>query len=199
MYAQRKLDDAIQTLDDILNSSNEPQAAQPSPKKRPNTSIYKSFTNLFGSSSSSSSSKPDAPARPTSATSISRPFALASKPLFRPDSTADFLARLSTFKLSTYRNKPEEVNAVAAAKAGWVNEGKDRLTCGYCSASWILASTQGMTTDAAHALTQRHKQNLINSHKENCPWRKTQCDGTLVFIRATRRLSPTIPFDAFSL
>jgi len=179
MHTQRKLDDAIQTLDDILNPSNEPLA---SPKKRPNTSLYRTFNNLFRSSHNKSNST----SRTASATPISRPFALSSKPLYRPDSTVDFLARLSSFKLATYRNKPDSVNAVAAAKAGWTNEGKDRLGCGYCSASWVLASTQGMSKDAAHALTERHRQSLVTAHKETCPWRKAQCEGRSTFTISRR-------------
>jgi hypothetical protein len=67
---------------------------------------------------------------------------------YRPSSTASFLARLSTYKLTTYANKPSAIDAVAAAKCGWMNEGKDRLLCGICNISWILASKEGLNRDA---------------------------------------------------
>ena len=67
---------------------------------------------------------------------------------YRPSSTPSFLSRLSTFKLATYAQKPAAIDAVAAAKAGWVNDGKDRLVCGICRSSWIVASHGGMTRDA---------------------------------------------------
>ena len=67
---------------------------------------------------------------------------------YRPSSTSSFLQRLATFKLSTYSMKPTAIDAVAASKAGWVNEGKERLACGICKATWILASRDGMTRDA---------------------------------------------------
>jgi hypothetical protein len=67
---------------------------------------------------------------------------------YRPSSISSFLSRLSTFKLSTYSNKPAPIDAVAAAKCGWVNEGKDRLVCTICSVSWVLAGREGMSMDA---------------------------------------------------
>ena len=67
---------------------------------------------------------------------------------YRPSSTASFFNRLSTFKLSTYGNKPPAIDAVAASKCGWINDGKDRLVCGICGVSWVLASRDGMTREA---------------------------------------------------
>lgn len=70
-------------------------------------------------------------------------------PLYRPSSASDFLERLSTFKLSTYRDKPTAIDAVAAARCGWRNEGgKDRLACNVCGAAWIVGNTTGMTREA---------------------------------------------------
>lgn len=67
---------------------------------------------------------------------------------YSPSSTAAFLARLATYKLTTYANKPPVIDAVAAAKCGWMNEGKDRLVCGICTVSWVLASKEGLHKDA---------------------------------------------------
>ncbi len=47
---------------------------------------------------------------------------------YDPASREDFLARLQTFKLVTYSSKPPEIDAVAAARSGWFNEGM-YLTC----------------------------------------------------------------------
>jgi len=79
---------------------------------------------------------------------ISLPQALSSRPPYRPTSTHDFLTRLSTFKLSTYRDKPRIIDAVAAAKCGWRNDGQDRLVCDNCSAAWVVGPTSGMSRDA---------------------------------------------------
>jgi hypothetical protein len=119
--------------------------------------------------------------RPAKVPNISLPQALTSKPPYRPSSTADFLARLSTYKLTTYKDKPPAVDAVAAARFGWRNEGKDRLVCDSCAASWVLGDISGLSKDAANTLTERNRMNLLNSHKEGCPWRKRQCDRTFFF------------------
>ncbi len=66
---------------------------------------------------------------------------------YRPSSISSFLARLSTYKLTTYGNKPPAIDAVAAAKCGWANDGKDRLACGLCGVSWVVAGKDGMTRD----------------------------------------------------
>jgi C3HC zinc finger-like len=67
---------------------------------------------------------------------------------YRPSSTQSLLERLVTYKLNTYANKPPAIDALAAAKCGWVNDGKDRLVCGVCRASWVLAGREGMNRDA---------------------------------------------------
>ncbi|KAG8952855.1 hypothetical protein FRC03_011997 [Tulasnella sp. 419] len=177
---KRKLDDAIDRLDSVLSPSHD----EPSPSKKPNTSIYASLSryNLFKSSSNTSSRSPPRQSSPA----ISLPFALSSKPPYRPESTQDFLSRLSTFKLTTYHNKPDSINAVAAAKAGWTNDGKDRLVCRYCNASFVLAPTKGMTTEAANALIERQRQGLVSNHKDFCPWKKAQCDDSVYRIPLQR-------------
>lgn len=150
--------------------------------KKPNTSrssaLYASLSKyrLFRPNSNSASPSTP-PARP-----ISLPYALASKPPYRPDSSSDFLERLATYKLTTYRDKPSEINAVAASKAGWVNDGKERLVCNFCSASWAVAATAGMNREAAATLIEKQRSSLVANHKDFCPWKRAQCDGT-----ATRR------------
>jgi C3HC zinc finger-like len=67
---------------------------------------------------------------------------------YRPSSTQNLLERLATYKLNTYANKPPAIDAFAAAKCGWVNDGKDRLVCGVCRVSWVLAGREGMNRDA---------------------------------------------------
>lgn len=67
---------------------------------------------------------------------------------YRPSSTDSFLSRLATYKITTYANKPPQIDAVAAARSGWINDGKDRLVCGMCDVSWMLAGREGMSKDA---------------------------------------------------
>ena len=92
------------------------------------------------------------------ATKTRKPFNFARRPSniahdYRPSSTASFLARLETYELNTYSNKPPEIDAVAASKCGWVNDGKDRLKCGLCDASWVVVGREKMNKDAGKQAT----------------------------------------------
>lgn len=115
---------------------------------------------------------------------------------YRPSSTSSFLSRLSTFKLTTYANKPAAIDAVAAAKCGWVNEGKDRLVCGICSVSWVIANKDGMSRETgmywgdhgkillteplAATLVEKQRISLVQMHKDGCPWKSKQCEGKVL-------------------
>ncbi|KAL5526441.1 hypothetical protein ACEPAF_8164 [Sanghuangporus sanghuang] len=120
---------------------------------------------------------------------------------YRPSSTASFLSRLATFKLSTYSSKPSTIDAVVAAKAGWINEGKERLLCGVCKAAWVLASRDGLSKDAANALIEKQRVQLVQMHKEGCPWRARQCDDSVYCIplKAPSAHSKEIKSNALAL
>ncbi|PBL03791.1 zf-C3HC-domain-containing protein [Armillaria gallica] len=191
---KRKLDDAFQHLDDTV---------QPALKKSNTTrSIYSALEKYGIKSKGSANEVPqetykNAPklsailTRAATRTKKSFPFkfsqprppsTISSKEEYRPSSISSFLTRLSTFKLATYSNKPPAIDAVAASKCGWVNDGKDRLVCGVCSSSWVLASKEGMSRDAANALIEKQKTQLVDAHKSGCPWRMKQCDASIYRI-----------------
>ncbi|SJL00028.1 uncharacterized protein ARMOST_03340 [Armillaria ostoyae] len=191
---KRKLDDAFQHLDDTV---------QPALKKSNTTrSIYSALEKYGIKSKGSANEVPqetykNAPrlsailTRAATRTKKSFPFkfseprlpaTISSKEDYRPSSISSFLTRLSTFKLATYSNKPPAIDAVAASKCGWVNDGKDRLVCGVCSSSWVLASKEGMSRDAANALIDKQKAQLVDAHKSGCPWRMKQCDASIYRI-----------------
>lgn len=113
---------------------------------------------------------------------------------YRPSSTTSFLKRLSTYTLATYYNKPAAIDAVAATKCGWINEGKDRLICNICGISWVVIGREGMNKDAgmfihgsagqyseltiiiANTLLEKQRAQLVEAHKDGCPWKIRQCD-----------------------
>ncbi|KAJ3572549.1 hypothetical protein NP233_g3003 [Leucocoprinus birnbaumii] len=203
---KRKLDDAFFELD---NSVIAPELVeQPRPLKRTNTSrsIYSTLTK-YGISTKSTASSPSVTpgltkptphlsailARATTRTksllslnssknSHSSDLTLSSSAEYRPSSIASFLSRLSTFKLATYANKPPQIDAVAASKCGWTNDGKDRLVCGVCGASWVVAGRDGMSRDAANALVEKQRLSLVEAHKRGCPWKTRQCDPSIYRI-----------------
>ncbi|KAG7096718.1 hypothetical protein E1B28_004132 [Marasmius oreades] len=200
---KRKLDDAFNRLDVAVNPKDTTSSDQP-PTKKPSLSrsIYSTLakygikakepaSNSLGPHLSSlSKSTPHLTAILSRAANRTRdksrttPSITPSGPLadYRPSSIPSFLSRLSTFKLSTYANKPPQIDAVAASKCGWVNDGKDRLMCGICGVSWVLAGKEGMSREAANALIEKQRVSLVESHKSGCPWRTRQCDELIYRI-----------------
>ncbi|KAF5392201.1 hypothetical protein D9757_001412 [Collybiopsis confluens] len=205
---KRKLDDAFESLDAAVASKE--SLSQPSPKRRTfkTRSIYSTLAKYGINSKNSDSSKnalhPNLASLPTNAPNLSAILLRAAKktrkafykpgespasappssPLtdYRPSSVPSFLGRLETFKLATYANKPPTLDSVAAAKCGWINDGKDRLVCGICNASWVIVGKEGMSRDAANALIDKQRLSLVQAHKSGCPWRTRQCDDSIYRI-----------------
>ncbi|KAF7312346.1 hypothetical protein MIND_00247700 [Mycena indigotica] len=188
MSNKRKLADAFTALD---NAVDPPPAA-----KRQNTTSRSLYATLakYGvkskPSTTPSSLRKSTPhltavlARAAARTRKVFPFASTSQPLpptaeYRPSSVSSFLARLATFKIATYSLKPAQIDAVAAAKCGWTNDGKDRLVCGLCGVSWVVAARDGMSKEAANALVEKQRASLVDSHKNGCPWKTRQCDPSI--------------------
>ncbi|KAH9949974.1 zf-C3HC-domain-containing protein [Amylocystis lapponica] len=198
---KRKLEDAIHGLDEAVGPS-------PSSRLRTGRSIYatlakygiktdpkpmKSLDDL-GDLSKSAPHLAAILSRTATRTRKALPFKLGnaspastlsasrSVSAYRPSSMSSFLSRLATYKLSTYGNKPSAIDAVAAAKCGWINDGRDRLVCGICDISWVVASTHGMSRDAANTLIEKQHVQLVGMHKDGCPWKKRQCDASIYQI-----------------
>ncbi|PIL35705.1 hypothetical protein GSI_02435 [Ganoderma sinense ZZ0214-1] len=216
---KRKAEDVIQILDQAVGPSITPSTVisrPPLKRLRTSRSVY-SMLSTFGNKKDSNPATPSdnlaglsktAPhlfailSRTANRTRKALPFrfnqsAKRSSPStpstsdYRPSSTSSFLTRLSTYKLTTYGNKPSAIDAVAAAKCGWVNDGKDRLVCGLCGVSWVVAGRDGMTRDAANALVEKQRVQLVEAHKDGCPWKTRQCDEFIYCIPLQSPL-PTI-------
>ncbi|EED82177.1 predicted protein [Postia placenta Mad-698-R] len=198
---QRKLEDAIHNLDEAVGPCATPLSQQP-PAKRPRTgkSLYATLAKYgIKKETKSTARRPDrqpdsslSKAAPHLAAILARtalrtrkalPFKLApaapptkgataSTTEYRPSSMQSFLNRLSTFKLATYANKPSAIDAVAAA----------RLVCGICDISWVVAGREGMSRDAANALVEKQRAQLVDMHKDGCPWKTRQCDASIYRI-----------------
>ncbi|TFK49977.1 zf-C3HC-domain-containing protein [Heliocybe sulcata] len=206
---KRKLEDALQSLDEAVGPiSDSSSSIHPPPPKRPRVarSIYstlakygiKAKSDTSGSPISKSESLSKAPhlsailSRAASRTKKALPFrfssddaAIPSSPSYgeyRPSSTQSFMLRLATYKLPTYSNKPGAIDAVAAAKCGWINDGKERLVCAMCNASWVLAGRDKLSKEAANALVEKQRVSLVQNHKDGCPWKTRQCDDAVYRI-----------------
>ncbi|KAF8183979.1 zf-C3HC-domain-containing protein [Pholiota molesta] len=209
---KRKLEDAFQVLDNAVTTTT--PSERPSPPKRANTirSLYstlakygiRSGPRLRSAQPAKVSHTNNTPhlsailARAASKTKHTFSFKFPSPaqtpapPLpataeYRPSSLPSFLARLATYKLTTYANKPPPIDAVAASKCGWINDGKDRLVCGLCNASWVVAGREGMTAMlrllfVANALVEKQRASLVEAHKDGCPWKTRQCEDSIYCI-----------------
>ncbi|KAI0254991.1 C3HC zinc finger-like-domain-containing protein [Lactifluus subvellereus] len=203
---KRKLDDALQSLDDAMGPQ-QPLGERPTKRPRLVRSLYATLakygikTGESASTSSSNRKEADLSKTPHLAAILARTAAKTRKALpvkfrsptplssgstasyeYRPSSTQSLLERLATYKLNTYANKPPAIDALAAAKCGWVNDGKDRLVCGICRASWVLAGREGMNRDAANVLVEKQRIQLVDMHKDGCPWKKRQCNADVYRI-----------------
>ncbi|KAJ7178579.1 hypothetical protein C8R43DRAFT_942225 [Mycena crocata] len=167
---KRKLADAFHSLDQAVEST-------PPPAKKPHTlpgrSLYATLAKYgvkpkpanphIDSLSKSTPHLTAILARAANRTRKALPFPQKNSPPpplpptaeYRPSHIPSFLARLATFKLTTYANKPPQLDAVAAAKCGWTNDGKDRLVCGLCGVSWVVAGREGMARDAGENSARR--------------------------------------------
>ncbi|KAG2361786.1 C3HC zinc finger-like-domain-containing protein [Suillus spraguei] len=220
---KRKFDDALQSLDSAVAPVKSLHERPTAPKRPHMTRSLYSTLAKYGIQSKMPKppidSTPDkhdiSKAAPHLAAILARaknkgatPFAHPSLPAsasftseYRPSSTQSFLSRLSTYKLTTYANKPPQIDAVAAAKCGWTNDGKDRLVCGICDVSWVVAGRDGMTREAANALVEKQRMQLVEMHKDGCPWRTRQCDSSIyrVPLQAPAAMARDIKSNALAL
>jgi hypothetical protein len=57
----------------------------------------------------------------------------------RPWSKADYFARVETFTLATWSNKPLQLSPLQCARFGWSNAGKDTLQCLACNSYLVFS------------------------------------------------------------
>jgi hypothetical protein len=93
-----------------------------------------------------------------------------------PNSQEGLQARLATFKLSTYSDKPRDTDAFSAARHGWRNAGRETLRCVSCGAEF--------KADAVDLAAR-----LSTQHNAGCVWKSRMCPGTLPPSRSKRAQS----------
>ena len=152
LWLQRKLDDVISALDEAVR----PTPERPPPPKRTIVSIYATLAKYGIPTSSRSYPRKSSRARTKPAATTVDSLPLTS--LYRPSSLPCLLARLETFKLSTFSGKPAPIDSLACALSGWTNDGKERLVCGLCKGSWVVASARGLGPDAGKEILRQHQR-----------------------------------------
>jgi WD40 repeat protein len=124
---------------------------------------------------------------------------------FCPGDRNELLKRLATFQeLTDWTPKPDRVSEIEWAKRGWVCRGKERVRCVLCNKELVvklnkqevdgkevpvlvsseigtssLHYSRAALTKAEDALIDKYVELVIDSHSEDCLWRKQGCDGEL--------------------
>ncbi|GAA5878808.1 hypothetical protein JCM8547_004839 [Rhodosporidiobolus lusitaniae] len=111
---------------------------------------------------------------------------------YDPTSLPALLARLSTYRLSSFSpSKPSSLSSLACALHGWkhTSSTRERVQCVTCSRGVVLlppsASEGGWTSPAGQKLREEYEKALFSKeageslHKETCPWRMRPCARSL--------------------
>jgi hypothetical protein len=99
-------------------------------------------------------------ALPAAAAGAAAAAGLPAAPPFQPASRAAYLARVATFRISTYFGK--RLSPFQCARHGWCNAAADLLRCEWCRAEARCAGSGGQLAAA----------DLRARHAPFCPWRQ---------------------------
>lgn len=183
---KRKYEEAITLLDEAAGTRALPALELPPPPKRARISLYSTLAKYgIGTTvdhkSSSMSNLQNVLKRVKGGTDANVEAEDPAKKYatYDPDSRADFLARLQTFKLVTYSSKPSQIDAVAAARCGWFNEGKEQLTCKTCKVTWTMPPRPMSNKEELASLVSQQQAMLVDQHSTSCPWKVRQSEETI--------------------
>lgn len=100
------------------------------------------------------------------------------------------IKRLATYQeMTEWSPKPDRVNEIEWAKRGWVCQGKERVRCTLCNREQVVKLNKKevdgkevtlMVSEIAEALIQKYSELIVESHSEDCLWRKRGCDDSLL-------------------
>ncbi|GAA5836306.1 hypothetical protein JCM5353_005983 [Sporobolomyces roseus] len=172
--SKRSISDALLSLDNAtLSSSLSPSSTTSTTSKRPRTipTSTRALEQILSSRSNLTQTSPSS---------------LSAPPSYNPTSLPLLLSRLSTYKLSTYSpSKPTTLSSLSCALHGWINSGRERLTCITCDHSLILLNptTGGWNGANGRALMEEYDKLVLKgkAHKDNCPWKLRPCSKNGVY------------------
>ena len=104
---------------------------------------------------------------------------LPSPAIYAPFSPLALLSRLRTFTPSTYSPfHPTELTPLIVARTGWINVGREKLTCGYCGVSWDLKGLEDIKDIKIKAeVARRLGRGVEDRHAKGCAWRIRSTPG----------------------
>ncbi|GAA5826864.1 hypothetical protein JCM3770_003059 [Rhodotorula araucariae] len=106
-------------------------------------------------------------------------------PSYEPASLPALLARLATYRLTTYSpSKPPSLSALSCALHGWTHtpSTRERVQCVTCAQGVVLlppSNGEGWSTPSGQRLREGYERLVLapegKGHSENCPWRMRPC------------------------
>lgn len=110
------------------------------------------------------------------------------QPKYCPSDRKELLRRLATFQdLTDWAPKPDRVGEIEWAKRGWVCQGKERVRCALCNKELVIKLNKKevdgkevsvlVPSEIEEALVNKYAELIVESHQEDCLWRKRGCDG----------------------
>lgn len=110
------------------------------------------------------------------------------QPKYCPSDRKELLRRLATFQdLTDWAPKPDRVSEIEWAKRGWVCQGKERVRCALCNKELVIKLNKKevdgkevsvlVPSEIEEALVNKYVDLIVESHREDCLWRKRGCDG----------------------
>jgi hypothetical protein len=109
-------------------------------------------------------------------------------PKYCPGDRDQLLRRLATFQeLTDWTPKPDRVSEIEWAKRGWACHGKERVKCTLCGRELVVKVNRKevdgqeiavlIASEIAESVVDKYVELIVESHAEDCLWRKKGCDG----------------------
>ncbi|KAJ4306020.1 hypothetical protein N0V88_000812 [Collariella sp. IMI 366227] len=138
------------------------------------------------------------PGTPGSASSIVEKDGVPPPPKYCPADRDQLLRRLATFQeLTDWSPKPDRVNEIEWAKRGWVCESKERVKCTLCRSELVVKVNRKevdgkeiavlIASEIAESVVDKYVELIIESHAEDCLWRRKGCDEEVDDEEARRK------------
>ncbi|KAB5566851.1 C3HC zinc finger-like-domain-containing protein [Coniochaeta sp. 2T2.1] len=119
------------------------------------------------------------------------PPAKDAQPKYCPGDRDQLIKRLASFQeLTDWTPKPDPVNEVEWAKRGWMCHGKELVRCILCNKELVVKLNRKevdgrevpvlVASEIEEGLVKKYVELIVESHSEDCLWRKHGCDDSLL-------------------
>jgi hypothetical protein len=91
-----------------------------------------------------------------------------------------FISRASTFSISNWFAKPQEVGPLQCARYGWINSGPNELECVSCGAHILDKVSKTLDYEGERNASLSLVKRLNETHKDKCPWKNNASPKTFL-------------------